>query len=119
VLPVPTLPVSTAADRLANGKAAFTKICAQCHGPKGEGDGPQAKQMKNEDGTENVPRNLTAGVFKAGGDPADLYTRIRLGIPGTPMPATPPNILSDAEVADLISFVLSLSEPRADGVAIR
>lgn len=118
-LAVPTVPVSAAPDRLANGKAAYLKNCAQCHGPEGKGDGPQVKDMKNEDGTPNRPRDFTAGVYKGGKEPAQLYARIRLGIPGTPMPATPVSSLPDADAADLISYVLSLSERRADGVAAR
>jgi mono/diheme cytochrome c family protein len=93
-------------DSLERGRKVYLASCVSCHGDKGKGDGPQVKDLKNEDGTPNVPRDLTSGIFKAGGDPHILYARIRLGIPGTPMPATP--MLSNPEMFDLINYVRSL-----------
>ena len=99
-------PAATA-ESLAAGKRVFQNGCASCHGPEGLGNGPQVASLRNDNQTPAVPRNLTTGVFKGGAAKADLYARIRLGIPGTPMPASP--ALSDAEVGDLINYVLSLS----------
>jgi cytochrome c oxidase cbb3-type subunit 2 len=95
-------------EAVARGRQTFQTTCAQCHGPEGKGDGPQVADMKNENGTPNRPRNLTLGLYKYGGDPASLYVRLRLGIPGTPMPASP--ALTDAQVFDLIHFVRSLAD---------
>lgn len=106
------LPAAFAAatpEAVSRGRAIYQKSCASCHGPEGKGDGPQVKDLKNEDGTPNRPRDLTSGVYKGGGEPHVLYARIRLGIPGTPMPATP--TLTYPETADLIHFVRSLSRP--------
>jgi mono/diheme cytochrome c family protein len=94
-------------ESLARGHKIYTTACISCHGPKGHGDGPQVKDLKNENGTHARPRDLTRGLFKCGGEPAGLYTRIRLGIPGTPMPAT--TTISPAETKDLVNYVLSLS----------
>jgi len=90
------------------GRESYMKVCAACHGLTGQGDGPQVKDLKNEDGTPNRPRNLTRGVFKAGGDSRNLYARIMLGIPGTPMPASAAT-LKPNEIPDLIHYVQSLS----------
>lgn len=90
-------------DSLERGRKVYLASCVSCHGDKGKGDGPQVKDLKNEDGTPNVPRDLTSGIFKGGGDPHILFSRIRLGIPGTPMPATP--TLSNAEMFDLINYI--------------
>lgn len=110
-IPVPaTYPPSTP-ESIARGRKIYLASCVSCHGDKGKGDGPQVKDLKNEDGTPNVPRDLTRGVFKGGGDPHVLYARIRLGIPGTPMPATP--TLKDPEMFDLINYVRSLSSGSA------
>jgi mono/diheme cytochrome c family protein len=102
-------------ESVANGRRVFLSqaaACSTCHGPGGKGDGPQAKDLKNEDKvTPNPPRDLTSGVFKGGSDPASLYRRIKLGIPGTPMPAAPPAV-TDKDVIDLIHFVRSLSRTR-------
>ena len=87
----------------------FLQNCANCHGPEGKGDGQQVKDLnfKNENGTPARPRDLTQGVYKGGGEPEDLYARIVLGIPGTPMPAT--TKLSPQDLDALIAYVRSLA----------
>ena len=112
-LNVPNQFHSSNPEGLANGRKIYLTSCAGCHGPEGRGDGPQVKEMKNENGTPNRPRDLTAGLFKGGGEPAKLYTRIRLAIPGTPIPATPATTVPDKDVNDLINYVLSLSAGKA------
>jgi len=105
-------------NALTNGKALFVKAtCASCHGLEGKGDGEQFKEPepgqpdkrpKNLDGTPASPRDLTAGIYKGGGDAKSLYARIRLGIPGTPMPASEASALPDPDMTDLIRYVQSL-----------
>ena len=92
---------------IERGRELFVKSCATCHGPKGAGDGPQVKGMKNDNGQPTKPRDLARGIFKAGGEPNRLYIRISLGMPGTPMPASA--TLKPAEIGDLVNFVRSLS----------
>jgi mono/diheme cytochrome c family protein len=105
-LPIPTFPQSTP-EAVARGRAIYLKAgCVSCHGPEGKGDGPQVKELKNDDGTPNFPRDLTLGLFKGGSEPADLYTRIMLGIPGTPMPAS--NNQPQADIIDLIQYLRTL-----------
>jgi mono/diheme cytochrome c family protein len=94
------------ADSIARGQARFTKDCATCHGPQGKGDGPQVKDMKNDNGWPTKPRDLARGVFKGGGERDRLYARIFLGMPGTPMPASN---LPPRDLGDLVNYVLSLS----------
>ncbi|HET6574403.1 MAG TPA: cytochrome c [Fimbriiglobus sp.] len=97
-------------ESIARGRLVYLNACAQCHGPEGRGDGPQVKDLKNEDGSPTRPRDLTGGLFKGGGEPERLYARIVLGMPGTPMPAS--TTLKPQEIGDLINFILSLSEAR-------
>lgn len=95
---------------VARGKIVFEKAaCLGCHGPTGKGDGPQAKDPKflNENGTKAVPRDLTAGLFKGGADERHIFTRIYLGIPGTPMPMSGLNVPRN-DIVDLVHFVKSL-----------
>ncbi|MEO2091686.1 MAG: c-type cytochrome [Gemmataceae bacterium] len=108
------LEVAVSADHtpeaVERGRKAFETLgCAKCHGPHGKGDGEQTKDPKfvNENGTRAFPRDLTAGVYKGGGDPADLYRRVFLGIPGTPMPANGVTA-SKQDLADVVQFVRSL-----------
>jgi len=93
---------------LTRGADVYLKICAPCHGPTGKGDGPQVSQLVNTDGSRARPRDLTLGRFKGGADPAHVYARIMLGLPGSPMPAT--NTLPQDDIFGLINYVLSLSQ---------
>lgn len=126
-------------DSIARGRTIFLgkeAACSSCHGDQGRGDGPQGvarlekireKEAKGgkletdekdllreaKGGTLVFPRNLTSGVFKGGRDPAHVYARIKLGIPGVlAMPAA--EKLSPDDVRDLVNFVLSLSPQTAE-----
>jgi mono/diheme cytochrome c family protein len=93
---------------LARGRESYLKLCATCHGATGRGDGSQ--DQRDDDGTPTRPRDFTRGIFKSGRDPRRLYVRLRLGLPGSPMPALPPETPA-AEVVDITHYVLSLSDP--------
>jgi mono/diheme cytochrome c family protein len=107
---VPRQLAAATPESVAHGRQLYTQNCASCHGPEGRGDGPQVKDLKNDNGWPTRPRDLTRGVFKGGGDPERLYTRIAIGMPGTPMPAS--TTLKPQEIGDLINFIRSLSEAR-------
>src|SRR5262249_6659048 len=57
---------------------------------------------------------LTLGYFKGTREPAQVFARIQLGMPGSPMPATLG--FKPAEAGDLINYVNSLSDP---GLAVK
>lgn len=101
-------PDSTAAS-MARGRESYLKVCAPCHGTTGKGDGVQ--DQRNDDGLPTRPRDLTRGIFKSGRDSHRLFTRIRLGLPGSPMPSLSEDALPSASVIDLVHYVLSLSDP--------
>jgi mono/diheme cytochrome c family protein len=96
-------------ESLTRGRQVYVTACLSCHGPQGRGDGPQVKELKNDDGTPTRPRDLTVGRFKCGGTPQQLYARVVLGMPGTPMPAS--NTLKPGESIDVVNYVLSLLPP--------
>jgi hypothetical protein len=54
-------------------------------------------------GTAARVADLTQGEFRGGSTPADLFRRVRLGVPAAGMPAA--TGLSDAETWDLVQFV--------------
>lgn len=91
----------------ARGRELYVKSCATCHGDTGKGDGVQ--EQKDEFGVPIRPRDFTRGIFKGGRDRDQLYARITLGVPGTPMPASP--LLKPSDVGDMINYILSLSNP--------
>jgi mono/diheme cytochrome c family protein len=88
------------------GKTSYERNCAQCHGDKGDGNGPAAPHLLPR------PRDFTTGKFKIRTTPSgmlptddDLRRVIRTGMPYTSMPAWPN--LPDAEVAGLVQYVKS------------
>lgn len=99
---------------LERGRRKYVKICAPCHGESGTGDSPVnlAGELKNEDGTPNVARDFTAGIFKGGSTPEDIMRRILAGLPGSPMPAT--RIDDPDELGALAVYVRSLVKPAAE-----
>lgn len=104
-LPIPEFSAVTN-ESIANGKKIYLASCASCHGPEGKGDGPQ--EMKDDDGKPTRPRDLTRGVYKGGSTKADLYVRLKLGVPGTPMPASA--TLKENEIQDVLNYILSLAK---------
>lgn len=68
--------------------------CAECHGPRGRGDGPSAAELTDDWGRPTRPYDLTRGVYRNGSAPADLYRTLVTGLSGTPMPAYEPDVLA-------------------------
>ncbi|MCC7087189.1 MAG: c-type cytochrome [Pirellulales bacterium] len=114
VLEAPAIPTSdkTAAAR---GKEIYLKQgCGSCHGNEGRGDGVQ--KMVDAEGLPTRPRDFIRGIFKGNDDPASVFRRIKLGMPGTPMPAS--SNLTTEQISDLVQFILSLSDESARNAAI-
>ncbi len=134
----PRLSPEELAAAIERGKTLYQETraqCTKCHGPEGRGDGSESelyddwnklKKGITEEQTHQLarwfslplqplrPRNFEDGLFHGGGQPEDIYLRIYLGIPGTPMPAAgpapgTPGVFQSQEIWDLTSYVLSLS----------
>lgn len=102
----------TAADGEAGGPL-YQKLCSQCHGVKGDGQGLAAAHLLPK------PRDFTAGKFKIRHTPNgalptddDLRHVIREGMPYTSMPAW--KQLSDSDIETLLAAVKSFSPDFAD-----
>jgi len=87
VLSIAIQPAFSAPD-IGAGKKLFAAHCAACHGSRGEGG-----------------RGVRLTTLTRATDGESLFHIIQKGIPGTEMPPTP---LSDDEIRDVGSFVLSL-----------
>jgi mono/diheme cytochrome c family protein len=109
VLEVPADLPPPSPESVARGAPLFQQGCAPCHGRTGKGDG--VEDQRDRAGMPIRPRDFTRGIFKGGRDVGQLYARVRLGMPGTPMPSYLDS--KPDEVGDMINFVLSLSEPSA------
>ena len=91
------------------GKVTYEEAgCGQCHGPHGRGDGPSAKELKDESGNSIIPTDLTFQPFKSGPNPEDLYRTVSTGLNGTPMPSYA-EALAPRERWAVVSYVLSIA----------
>ncbi len=109
--PVPVTPeTENDAASVARGQALYEKQCVACHGASGRGDGSASYHLRDWKDAEIRPRDFTTGVFRAGSAPLDLFLRMRTGLNGTPMPSVSG---TDAELWDLVHFILSLKDPTA------
>ncbi len=103
-------------DSIKRGYALFTNTqgaasCIGCHLDFGR----QAPFRYDDWGTLVRPANLTAGVYRGGRRPIDLYWRVRLGVPPSQMPAA--ELKRDEakgidEYWDLVNFVQALPYPQ-------
>ncbi len=109
---VPPPPPRTS-EAIARGRHVYRRAdCAKCHGDEGRGAGSSAAELRDSAGWPIRARDLTAGIFKGGADPVDVYRRISIGMNGTPMPSFAAT-LSPAERWDLTYYLLSLARPGA------
>ena len=100
---------------VADGKATFTKLeCAKCHGVNGRGDGKSAPTLKDDWGHPIHAADLTENwKFRGGNDVRAIYTRLRTGLDGTPMPsfadAIDQKLITDEQLWHVAAYVHSLS----------
>jgi mono/diheme cytochrome c family protein len=80
--------------------------CIGCHTDYGR----QVNFRYDDWGTLVRPRDLTAGVFRGGRRPIDLYWRIKGGIGPAGMPPT--GLKNDKDIWDVVNFVESLPYPQ-------
>jgi mono/diheme cytochrome c family protein len=105
---IPPEPPVTVAS-LAEGNRLFTKLnCIMCHGETGAGDGPNAPSLKDTQGLYLPPRDFNTGAFRGGHTGRDLFTRIAIGLAGTPMVAFDNKVVTDQERWSLVHFIQSL-----------
>ena len=96
-------------ESVKRGRAIYERSnCAQCHGPAGLGDGPSARDLKDDWGNPIVPYDLTRGHIKGGDTGSDIYRVFITGLNGTPMPSFADSIKAD-EAWDLVHYIQSLS----------
>jgi mono/diheme cytochrome c family protein len=68
-----------------------------------------------------IPRNLRKGIYRGGRRRVDIFARVHQGIPGMPMPgvggasAGVQGTLTDAEIWNIVDYVLSLPYEPASG----
>jgi len=95
-------PAHATAD-VAEGARLFAKICANCHGPEGHGDGVTAGRlsMRPPDWSRDAWRRVDAARVDE-----TLARIIKFGLPESPMAGH--EYLEDAEVVSLARYVRGL-----------
>lgn len=101
------------ADTLNLGYTTYVEYCVQCHGLKGEGNGPAAK------GLLPPPRNFTQGLYKFGYVPygelphdEDFARIIRGGLNGTAMLKWD---ISDERLNAVIQYIKTFAPAQWEG----
>ncbi len=102
-LAVPEAALSSPAAR-ERGRALFLEHCALCHGERADGRGVR------REGLTSPPRDFTDPAWRLRTSPRHVFSTIREGERGTPMPAWA--ALSDSEVWDLVAYLRSVAGNR-------
>jgi mono/diheme cytochrome c family protein len=89
-------------ELVAKGQTTFSKFCASCHGPKGEGDGPAAKALNPK------PKNLATDALAHGATAQGVFDTLSTGVKGTAM--VPFKHLSEEDRWAVAYYVMSLRE---------
>ena len=91
---------------VANGRSTYVRLCAECHGSEGKGDGPRAGALNPK------PAALGDAVAMRDRTPAIQYRILSVGIAGTPMVGFG-NGLTPDERWDVIWYLHSMRAPGA------
>jgi mono/diheme cytochrome c family protein len=117
----------TSAEAIEEGAGLYREMeCWKCHGDAGRGDGPSAPTQTDDRGFPIRPADLTEPWhFNGGGSLEAIFTRLKTGLDGTPMPSyadlVTSGILTEEQLWHLAMYVRSLApeEGRVIGEVVR
>jgi mono/diheme cytochrome c family protein len=92
------------ADDVHSGKLPYDLHCARCHGPKGLGDGPQARHLKVP------PPNFQSATFQSQSDD-QILSSIEFGEVRSQMHASKGR-LTDAQIRDVMAYIRQIGRER-------
>jgi mono/diheme cytochrome c family protein len=98
-------PVDADATSVAEGKAQYTKLCSECHGESGKGDGEMAGDLNPK------PPDLTDADWKHGASDGEIFVVIRDGVKGTGMKSFAKKMTTH-QMWDVINYIRSIG-PKA------
>ena len=93
-------PVKSSAATIADGKVAYDKMCASCHGKKGLGDGPKGKLLDTSSG------DITSAGFQAMSD-GELFWKTKVGREDMPSYKSK---LTDEEIWSVVNYMRTLKK---------
>ncbi len=106
------------AEGIEEGARVYRELeCFKCHGNAGRGDGPSAPTLTDDWDHPIRAANLAEGwTFNGGGEVEQIYTRLRTGLDGTPMPsfsdAVEGGVITEEQLWRVAQYVRSLSPNR-------
>jgi mono/diheme cytochrome c family protein len=96
------------AESVVKGEKIYKDMkCWECHGYKGEGDGPKSDQLKDDWGDKILAFDFTTGTLKRGSSPENVYITFTTGLDGTGMPSYADS-LKEEDRWHLVSYTLKL-----------
>ncbi len=97
-------------ELLALGREKFETICAACHGMQGRGNITSGKRLADDATNRIWPRNLThPESWRVTRDAEDVFQRLSVGIPSSPMPEHTTALDTDTRWA-IASYVMTLQD---------
>ena len=95
---------------IEHGKAIYQKLnCQACHGQDGRGD--WNIQLRSDENWPQRARDLAFEHYRGGTDAGAIFLRLRLGMPGSSMPANP--LVPVEDLVALVHYCKSLqAEPK-------
>jgi mono/diheme cytochrome c family protein len=101
---------SAPGEHAVMGKVLFDNVCATCHGPKADGNGPTAPTLKDIWNMPAKPADLRQPHLRCGDAPSDVYRILSTGMNGTPMIGYE-GTLTPEQRWDIIAYVGTLKLP--------
>ena len=100
-------PVQATPESVATGKRYFDKLCADCHGEKGDGVSPIAATMAAD---EVRPPDLTDDKWDHGSTDGELFVSIRDGVggPGAMKGLNGRPGIGPTEIWQMVNYIRSL-----------
>ena len=92
--------LSTTPEEIARGQELYTANCSDCHGERGQGDGPKAGKLSTS------PVDFTNQEYVGAHSAADLFTAVSEGVSGTEMHAF--EALPEDDIWALTAFLRTL-----------
>jgi mono/diheme cytochrome c family protein len=111
-------PPGVSAEGLAEGRRIYEEIeCWKCHGEAGRGDGTSSPTLRDDADDPIRAADLSESWnFNGGGSVEAIFTRLRSGLDGTPMPTfsdlIDSNVLTEEQLWRLAQYVRSLAPER-------
>ena len=98
-------------ESLMQGRKLYIEAkCWECHGNSGRGDGPAAKDQKNDKGDPLLTTDLTnLEAFKTGYSPRVIYRTLTTGLGGASMPSFSATVSAE-NLWHLANYISSLAQ---------